>query len=85
MEPTAEQLARLALDVERSRAPQPVSALMAALELEDRRFIDLLRLRRELRRTKWWQVRRIKRINREVKTILDAQKESLRAHKEGLS
>lgn len=85
MEPTAEQLARLALDVERSRAPQPVSALMAALELEDQRFIDLLRLRRELRRTKWWQVRRIKRINREVKTILDAQKESLRAHKEGLS
>lgn len=85
MEPTAEQLARLALDVERSRPPQPVSALMAALELEDQRFIDLLRLRRELRRTKWWQVRRIKRINREVKTILDAQKESLRAHKEGLS
>lgn len=75
MEPTLAQLSRLHRDVMEVE-PSPLSALITAMEKEDERFISLIRLRREYSRTRWWQVRTLRRITRDIKAIRDAQQEA---------
>lgn len=74
MDPTPEQLARLAYDMERSRSHQSTEAFAAALEVEDLRFVELIRLRRSLRSAPWWQYKRRRWIKNQIISILDAQK-----------
>lgn len=79
MNPTPEQLVRLAFDMERSRGQQAVDAFAAALEVEDMRFVELIRLRRSLRNAPWWQYKRRRWIKNQIIAITNAQKESRRA------
>lgn len=75
---TPQQIMKLAYDHEAHRLMQPPGHA-PALEVQDLRFTELIRLRRALRRTKWWQHRQRAALSAQINAILTAQKETHRA------